>query len=284
MIGKLRPEDLRVISSTSQEVAAQRKTSGDASLPRSASIDVRNATLQYPLGAYIRGSLKANLMGLLGRKEKRIETPFIDALKGVSLSVHEGERVGIVGGNGSGKSSFLRALAGVYPLATGSIQIVGQIGTLLDIGLGFEVEATGRENIYYRGMTMGYSRLEIAEVEEHIVRFADLGSFIDLPMLTYSSGMYVRLGFAVSTQFTPDVLLIDEVFGAGDAAFSEKAVQRMLNMFDAAGIVMLATHDLPLVERLCTRAIWINRGNLVCDGPPAEVLQRFSQFMASGVA
>lgn len=284
MTGKLRPEDLRVISSTSGITKALQKGPGEASITKSASIDVRNATLQYPLGAYIRGSLKANLMGLLGRREQRIETAYIDALKGITLSIHQGERIGIVGGNGSGKSSFLRALAGVYPLATGSIQIVGQIGTLLDIGLGFEIEATGRENIYYRGMTMGYSRQQIAEVEEDIVRFADLGTFIDLPMLTYSSGMYVRLGFAVSTQFTPDVLLIDEVFGAGDAAFSEKAVQRMLRMFDDAGIVVLATHDLPLVERLCTRAIWINRGNIACDGSPTEVLQRFSSFMAGGGA
>src|SRR5262249_46980558 len=152
-------------------------------------------------------------------------------------------------------------------------------GTLLDIVLGFESESTGRENIYYRGMAMGYSRKEIAEAEAEIVAFADLGDFIDLPMRTYSSGMYVRLGFAVSTQFQPDVLLIDEVFGAGDASFAERALGRMKRIVDTAGIVVLASHDMGLIQSACTRVLWIDAGQLRRDGPPAVVVQQFHQHM-----
>lgn len=160
--------------------------------------------------------------------------------------------------------------------------MVGQIGTLLDIGLGFEAESTGRENIYYRGMAMGYSRKEIAKAEAEIVEFASLGTFIDLPMRTYSSGMYVRLGFAVSTHFRPDVLLIDEVFGAGDASFADRALVRMQAIVNSAGIVVLATHDMPLVERLCTRVIWLNAGVVVRDGHPSVVVPQFLHYMAGG--
>lgn len=205
---------------------------------------------------------------------------YVSAMSNLDLTITVGERVGIVGSNGSGKSTLLRAMAGVYPLAKGSITVIGQIGTLLDIGLGFELESTGRENIYYRGMAMGYSRKELTEAEDEIIAFTDLGDFIDLPMRTYSSGMYVRLGFAVSTQFQPDVLLIDEVFGAGDAAFAEKAVQRMKRVVEQAGIVVMASHDMSLIQAACTRVLWIDRGVLRRDGPPGVVIPQFQAFMA----
>ena len=148
----------------------------------------------------------------------------------------------------SRSSQPLRALAGIYPLAAGDMTVVGRIGTLLDVGLGFEGESTGRENIYYRGMTMGYSRKQLRAVEEEIVKFADLGDFIDLPMRTYSAGMIVRLGFAISTQFHPDILLVDEVFGAGDAAAQAsveryaarlaRALAQVINLLDPDVIVL----------------------------------------------
>jgi lipopolysaccharide transport system ATP-binding protein len=191
------------------------------------------------------------------------------------MTISHGERVGIIGRNGSGKSTLLRTLAGVYPIKCGTTRVLGRIGTLLDIGLGFESESTGRENIYYRGMAMGFSRKKLSKVEKEIIDFAGLGHFIDLPMRTYSAGMYVRLGFAISTQFAPDVLLIDEIFGAGDAAFSEKAVKRMMDIVKRAGIVVLVTHDLSLVERLCTRVIWLDQGCVRRDGPPSVVIPQF---------
>lgn len=281
MSSKLRSEDLRVITSDADADDAGQSIA----LPdrRNIAIDVRGAALQYPIGPYVRGSLKASLFGLFGKKEAKPPPAFVDAIRDLDLSIRIGERVGIIGSNGSGKSTLLRALAGIYPLKSGDITVAGQIGTLLDIGLGFESESTGRENIYYRGMAMGFSRKHIASAEAAIVDFAGLGDFIDLPMRTYSSGMYVRLGFAVSTQFLPEVLLVDEVFGAGDAAFADKAVQRMMRVVDNAGIVVLATHDLGLVERLCTRVLWLNRGVIVRDGLPSVVVPQFQQYMAGSL-
>lgn len=287
-----RNEELRLVKSnvaTSQVAAAAEspatKTGSIAKLdPHTVAIEIQSASLQYPIGPLAKGSIKAALFGLFGKKERAASIEFVDAITNLDLSIRLGERVALIGSNGSGKSTLLRALAGVYPLKQGAITVVGQIGTLLDIGLGFEPESTGRENIYYRGMAMGYSRKELAAAESEIVAFAALGDFIDLPMRTYSAGMYVRLGFAVSTHFRPDVLLIDEVFGAGDAAFAEKALGRMMAIVESAGIVVLATHDMSLVEKMCTRVIWINRGVVVRDGPPAAVVPQFHLFMAGQLA
>lgn len=293
MSSKIRSESLRIISSEVEEAtvaeAGATRVRASSSVPaqnatHNVAIEIRNASLQYPIGPYAKGSLKAGLFGLVGRREAAPPPEFVDAITNLDLSIRMGERVGIIGSNGSGKSTLLRAMAGVYPLQKGAITVVGQIGTLLDISLGFEPESTGRENIYYRGMAMGYSRKDISAAEAEIVDFAGLGGFIDLPMRTYSSGMYVRLGFAVSTQFRPDVLLIDEIFGAGDAAFADKALKRMSAIVQSAGIVVLATHDVGLVERLCTRVLWINRGTIVRDGHPSVVLPQFHQFMSGTLA
>ncbi len=250
---------------------------GSEPLPNA--IEVENATLRYPLGAYDRGSLKASLFSIFTGKKTRVQTRYVDAIRDFSLTITQGERVGIVGHNGSGKSTLLRALAGIYPMSSGSVTVRGQVGALLDTNLGFEPEATGRENIYYRGTTLGRSRKQLKEVEQDIIDFADIGEFIDLPMRTYSAGMSVRLGFAVSTQFSPDILLIDEVFGAGDAAFSKKAQKLMMEIVERAGIVVIVTHDLPLVERICTRVLWLERGRIMMDGPPNVVLPKYTAHM-----
>lgn len=170
-------------------------------------------------------------------------------------------------------------MAGIYPLMSGSIRVSGKLGTLLELGLGFESEATGRENIYYRGMAMGHSRRTLAKREKDIVAFCGLGDFIDLPVRTYSAGMYVRLAFAISTAFSPEVLLVDEVFGAGDATFAQKAVERMLEIVNKSGIFVIATHDLTLVEKVCSRAIWLEAGTIVADGPTDTVLSEYKSRM-----
>jgi lipopolysaccharide transport system ATP-binding protein len=205
---------------------------------------------------------------------------YVDALKGVSFSIFDGERVGIIGRNGSGKSTLLRTLAGVYPLEAGRIRVRGEIGTLLDISLGFELESTGRENIYNRGLAMGYSRKSMQEIEHEIVKFADLGDFIDLPMRTYSSGMFVRLGFAISTQFVPDVLLVDEVFSAGDGVFAKRAIERMNSIVSNAGIVVIVSHDMTAILQMCERIIWIDSGKIKMDGPSHDVATAFAAFIA----
>jgi len=269
---------LRVVDPEADQPAST-KTTVSLNLA-SLAIEVTEARLSYPLGAYARGSLKSAVFSVFGHKDRTPKAEFVEAIRGLNIRVVAGERVALIGHNGSGKSTLLRALAGIYPLAAGEIKVVGRIGTLLDIGLGFETESTGRENIYFRGMTLGYSRKQLRAAEKEIVDFADLGEFIDLPMRTYSSGMYVRLGFAVSTQFSPDILLVDEVFGAGDASFGKRAVDRMLNIVNNAGIFVIATHDMSLVELVCQRVLWLNRGQIVRDGPPSLVLPEYHRYMA----
>ncbi len=237
-------------------------------------IQVKDCVLQYPIG-FDRSSVKSAVMSMFGKRKKAVTSQYVDALRGLNMEIQQGERVALIGHNGSGKSTLLRAMAGVYPLAGGSIRVSGRIGTLLDLGVGFEQEATGRENIYNRGMAMGYSRKVLARHEQEIVDFCGLGDFIDLPVRTYSAGMHVRLTFAISTQFSPEVLLVDEVFGAGDASFQARASERMMNIVNNAGIFVIATHDVALVERVCTRLVWLEAGRIVSDGPVETVLPEY---------
>jgi lipopolysaccharide transport system ATP-binding protein len=282
--GTMNKSELRVVDrETGQPAAADHVASTSTAVSRNLSalaIAVTNARLNYPLGAHARGSLKSAVLSIFGHRDRTPKAAFVEAIRGLNFRIAAGERVALIGHNGSGKSTLLRALAGIYPLASGEMRVVGRIGTLLDIGLGFETESTGRENIYFRGMTLGYSRKQLRAAEKDIVDFADLGEFIDLPMRTYSTGMYVRLGFAVSTHFSPDILLVDEVFGAGDASFSMRAVERMVNIVNNAGIFVIATHEMGLVERVCQRVIWLDRGLVVRDGPPSVVLPEYARYMA----
>jgi lipopolysaccharide transport system ATP-binding protein len=282
------PSGLRVVTAATRaeagvaDTAAEPFPSGNALVGRRAplAIQVKNCVLRYPIGAHVRGSLKSAVMGLFGHRERAPTAEYVDALRGVNIEIQQGERVALIGHNGSGKSTLLRAMAGVYPLASGDIRVSGRIGTLLELGVGFEDEATGRENIYYRGMAMGYSRRLLAKHEREIVEFCGLGDFIDLPVRTYSAGMYVRLAFAISTQFSPEVLLVDEVFGAGDAVFHDRAVQRMMRIVNDAGIFVMATHDVSLVSRVCSRAIWLSQGRIVADGPVESVIPEFTARMS----
>jgi len=278
---------LRVVSADAAEQAApsgipeRHSAGGGGSLTSRRAplaIQVKDCVLQYPIGAFDRGSVKSAVMSMFGRNKRQaaVTAQFIDALRGVNIEIQQGERVALIGHNGSGKSTLLRAMAGVYPLAAGSIRVSGKIGTLLELGVGFEHEATGRENIYYRGMAMGYSRRALARHEQEIVDFCGLGDFIDLPVRTYSAGMYVRLAFAISTQFSPEVLLVDEVFGAGDATFQARARDRMMNIVGNAGIFVIATHDQSLVSLVCTRVIWLEAGRIVSDGPVESVLPEYN--------
>lgn len=272
MVAPLRNDAVRVVASTDGRMPV-------AIDPRSLAIHAQNLTIQYPVAGASRASLKSAVMSAFGHREISTRPIYVDAVRAINVDVRFGERVALIGHNGSGKSTLLRALAGIYPPKTGSITVAGRIGTLLDIGLGFEGEATGRENIYYRGMAMGYSRRQLRQVEQQIVSFADLGEFIDLPFRTYSAGMQVRLGFAVSTQFNPEILLVDEVFGAGDAKFAKRAVERMMEIVKGAGIVVIATHDLTLVSSIATRVVWLSAGQVVLDGPPTVVLPRYQSYM-----
>ncbi|MBI1272926.1 MAG: ATP-binding cassette domain-containing protein [Alphaproteobacteria bacterium] len=243
-------------------------------------IRLDGVVLRYPVGPFIKGSLKTGLFSLFGhRGAQGPQKQFHTALNGVSLSIGVGEKVGIIGRNGAGKSTLLRAMAGIYPVADGRIEVRGRIQSLFDFGLGFETESTGRENIFYRGLAMGCAPDDIAAREKDIVDFAGLGEFIDMPMRMYSAGMYVRLAFAISTYLEGNILLIDEVFGAGDAAFQQRAAERMQGLISRASIVVFVTHDMNLIRRICNRIIWIDGGKLRADGDPDTVCGAYHEEM-----
>jgi ABC-type polysaccharide/polyol phosphate transport system ATPase subunit len=199
----------------------------------------------------------------------------VRALEDVSLDIGEGERVGIIGRNGAGKSSLLKVLAGIYPPTAGQLRVEGQISSLFEIRLGFEPEATGWENIRYRGYLQGETPRSIRAKLPAIGAFSELGRFLDLPLRCYSDGMRVRLAFSIVTAVDPQILLIDEVLSVGDREFQEKARRRMDEMMRRAKLLVLVSHDLEAVRRLCDRVIWLDRGRVRADARPDDVLAAY---------
>ncbi len=238
-------------------------------------IRIRNAVLSYPSSPYNALTLKDEVFKTLhlGKRSKILYD--VIALNGVNLDIREGEKVGIIGRNGAGKSTLLKAMAGIYPLQSGSIETVGRIRSLFELSVGFEPDATGRENITYRGLLLGETPKGVKEKEEAIIEFADLGDFIDYPLKTYSAGMMVRLAFAISTSISGDIMLLDEILAAGDASFQEKAKKRMRELIDQARIIVLVSHDMGSIRRICTRAIYLHAGKVAADGDVEHVIKEY---------
>ena len=243
-------------------------------------VELRGVHLSYPSAPYLRFTLKEALISLAHFRAPKSLLADIHALRGIDLTVSDGERLGIIGPNGSGKSTLLKAIAGIYPLAAGTVFVAGEIRSLFDILLGFEMEATGRENILYRGLLMGESPAAVYARQDEIAAFADIGEFIGYPVKAYSAGMLIRLAFAISTAFHNDILLLDEIIGAGDAAFLQKAAARIEDMVSRARIMLLVSHDMAAIERMCTRAICLREGLVVDDGPPGPVVKAYRRSVA----
>ncbi len=197
------------------------------------------------------------------------------ALRGVSFSVPKGCTYGIIGRNGSGKSTLLKCVAGITRPTEGAIHVDGRISALIELGAGFHPEISGRENIFINGIMLGLSKREIARRFDEIVEFAELKDFIDAPVKTYSSGMYMRLGFAVAIHVDPDVLLIDEVLAVGDQAFTVKCIDKFAEFRRRNKTILLVTHSLDLVERFCDRALWLDRGKTLAEGEPKRVVASY---------
>lgn len=195
----------------------------------------------------------------------------VTALESITFTLRDGDRVGLIGHNGAGKSTLLRVLSGVYRPVSGSAVTQGQIGSLIDISLGIDPEATGRENIFIRGALLGMSRREIISHLDQIIDFSELGDFIDIPVRTYSSGMHLRLAFSVSTILRPQILLMDEWLSVGDEAFKHKAAARMKELVDTTSILVVASHSRELIFRHCNRVIHLERGRIVADGIPSDI-------------
>lgn len=201
------------------------------------------------------------------------------ALHDINLTIMPGEVIGIVGQNGSGKSTLLQLVCGTLTPTRGSVRVSGRIAALLELGAGFNPEFTGRENVLMSAAIMGLSQSEIADRIEHIIDFSGVRDFIDQPVKTYSSGMYVRLAFSVAINVDPDILVIDEALSVGDGAFARKSFDRIMRMRDAGKTILFCSHSLFQVESLCARAIWINKGQIVLDGESAQVVSAYQTFL-----
>lgn len=192
---------------------------------------------------------------------------YVQALDGVSFELVAGDRLGLVGSNGAGKTTLLKVLYGIYEPTGGKLSTVGRVDALFNINLGFRAEATGRRNIELRGLINGWSPEEIEQRKEEIIEFSELGDFIDMPLKSYSQGMAARLAFAAATSFRPEILLMDEWIGAGDAGFQEKAKKRMNELAEAAGIIVLASHNDSLIKRTCNKLLELEKGKVKSFGP-----------------
>lgn len=230
-------------------------------------IHLKKVDLYYSSTAFKERSLKSFLGSALKFKRENTKIHDIHALQDISLDILPGERVGLLGHNGAGKSTFLKMLAGLYPIASGERKVIGSIHSLFDLSLGFEPDASGRENILYRGLLLGLSPKYIRSIEDEIIEFAGLGEFIDYPIKTYSAGMQVRLAFAISTTVGGDILLLDEIIGAGDANFMHKAQERIRKLVDHSEILVLASHDFQAMKSICERGLVFHHGKIIFDGP-----------------
>jgi homopolymeric O-antigen transport system ATP-binding protein len=214
-------------------------------------------------------TLRESFAKLLHRKSSHYK---FEALKGVSFSIGDGEVVGIIGRNGSGKSTIMKIIAGVYSPTSGRVEVSGRVAALSELWAGFHPDLTGRENIVINGLLMGFSKREMLEREDRIIEFAELGDFIDSPIKQYSSGMYMRLGFSIATEVDPDILLLDEILAVGDGPFQQKCLARIEEFRLRGKTIVYVSHDMIAVQNLCHRALLIQNGVITADGSPEEVV------------
>ena len=243
-------------------------------------ISVKDVNVEFRVDVEMPRTLKSVTTQLL--RPRRRTPRIIRALQSVSVTIHAGERVGIIGPNGAGKSTLLKVLARIYPPQGGEVRVEGHVCPLFEFATGFEMEASGWDNIRTRALLLGMSAREIEEKMEEIGRFTGLGEFLDIPVRCYSSGMLLRLAFATSTAVDPEILLLDEVMAAGDAAFIERASTRMKGLMERASIMVFASHSLSVLPRFCERTIWLDHGRVVLDGATPEVVRAYEASVDHG--
>ncbi len=247
-----------------------------------ASVELEGVSLVYPVYGVNARSLKNSLLNLAvgGRLSREKGCVEVEALKNINLTLRSGDRLGIIGHNGAGKTSLLKVLAQIYEPTEGSVKVLGQTSCLFDIMMGMDQELTGYENIMLRGLILGLSKEEIKKLVPDIEDFAELGEFMKMPIKTYSSGMMVRLAFGVVTSISSDILLVDEVVNVGDSSFMEKAKARMASLIHRSDILVLSTHDHHMIKEFCNKAIWLEQGHIKCYGGIDEVFA-FSNAITS---
>lgn len=241
-------------------------------------IKLEHVAIDFPISGIDTRSLKHQLLRIgTGGKFKGTENQLVTvrALDNLTFTINHGDRLGLIGHNGAGKSTLLRTLANIYPPTTGTIEVVGQVATLLDITLGMEPEASGYDNIVLRGLLQGLSYQQINLIREEIAEFTELGDYLSMPVRTYSAGMKLRLAFAIATSAPAEILIIDEVINVGDEAFMRKAENRIKHFIHAADIVVIASHSMQILKDLCTKVLWLEHGNIAFYGEITEGLQRY---------
>ena len=237
-------------------------------------IDLENVNLEFSVRRYKRLALKEFLVrGMFSRAANPVIR--VQALRDVTLHVGEGERLGVIGHNGAGKSTLLRLLAGIYPPTSGRRTVSGRVSSLFEITLGFEPDASGWENIYYRGYLQGETPQSLKPKVTAIAEFTELGEFLDMPVRYYSAGMMIRLAFAIATAIEPEILIVDEVLSVGDLAFQQKAGQRIREMMAQARLMVIVSHDLDALRDLCTRVVWLDHGRVRQIGDPAATITAY---------
>jgi ABC-2 type transport system ATP-binding protein len=248
-------------------------------------IKLDRVTIDFPIYSAKDRSFRADIAtrigGRIANKANGERQIVVRALDEVSLRLAPGDRLGLIGSNGAGKSTLLRAMSGVYEPTSGFLDVQGRTSSLLDIALGMDHELTGYQNIMLRGVFMGMSRRQVAAKIPDIEAFCELGSFLDLPVRTYSSGMMLRLAFAISTSNEPEVVLLDEMVGVGDADFRVKSRERLTSVIEAAHVLVLATHDQHMLRTHCTICAWLEGGKLVSYGPIDDVLEAYAERFPS---
>ena len=241
-----------------------------------ARIELNRVSLTYRVRQQKVLTLKEFLVGQMFRQSKN-PVREVRALRDVTLCVGTGDRLGVIGHNGAGKSTLLRLLAGIYPPTAGRLTVEGKISSLFDIALGFEGEATGWENIAYRCYLQGETPRGVRAKRDAIADFSELGDFLNMPVRYYSAGMMVRLAFSIATAIDPEVLLVDEVLGVGDLAFQNKATARMREMMAKAHLMVMVSHDLGSLAKLCNRVVWMDHGQLAREGDAEEVIDAYRE-------
>jgi ABC-type polysaccharide/polyol phosphate transport system ATPase subunit len=235
-------------------------------------VEVKDVSMRFNLGREKIDSLKEYMIKLI---KKEVKQDDFYALKGVSFNVTKGDSFAIVGGNGSGKSTMLKIISGIFKPTSGSAKVNGSVAPLIELGAGFDMELTARENIFLNGAILGYSKRFLLGKYEEIIEFSELEEFMDVPLKNFSSGMLARLGFSIATMVRPEILIVDEILSVGDYAFQEKCEKRMSEMTADGATLILVSHSIEQVKKVCKNAIWIKKGEAIITGPVDEVCNAY---------
>ena len=238
-------------------------------------IKVDNVSMRFNLGIEKNFSLKLFFINLFKPRKKKEKKPDFWALKDVSFEVKQGEVVGFIGSNGAGKSTMLKVIAGVMKPTNGKVEVHGNICPMIELGAGFDMDLTARENIFLNGAVLGYSKKFIEEKFDEIVEFSELRDFLDVPVRNFSSGMTARLAFSIATVVDPEILIVDEILSVGDMAFQAKSEAKMRSMIGGGTTVLFVSHSLAQIQNLCDRAVWLEHGQVIKTGPAKEVCEEY---------